>query len=298
MKQLALDKLMLYCGSVNAMETRVRAWLPGTVENDLQLTGSVLGPHCEFARTLPATVPFRPTATSSGIQSVAVVPDPCLWTPELPMLYEVRVELRREGDVVAAVQRPLAIRKFEPRGRDLNLSGKRWVLRGARRSNVAPGPLSSWHEAGAAMLLSDFDEALASDAARLGVPLVALTRGTTREVIAAELRCLACSPAVVIAAIDAGADLPDDIGLAAIDIRLAAHSPAQRVPDTLPRWASLLLCESDDAVAIGRAATDREFPVIALRPAEHAPDIATARAACDALQRDLAPLADLAGYIA
>lgn len=297
MKHKALDNLVLYCGSVNAMETRVRAWLPSAVESDVQLTGSVLGPHCEFARTLPATVPLRPTAASSGVQSVAVVPDPCLWTPELPMLYDVRVELRLGGDVVATAQRPLAIRKLEPRGRDLNLSGKRWVLRGVRRSNVPHEPLGAWREAGAAMLLTDLDEALASDAARLGVPLVALIRETTNDEIAAQLRRLARCPAVILAAIDAGADLPDDIGLTAIDIRLAAYSLAEHTPAVLPVWANLLLCESEDITVLGRSVAERNHPVIALCPAKHAPNIATARAACDALQRDLAPLADLAGYI-
>ncbi|MCE9557129.1 MAG: hypothetical protein K8T91_27595 [Planctomycetes bacterium] len=297
MKLDALDNLILFCGSVNAMETRVRAWLPGAVEDDLQLTGSVLGPHCDFARTLPATVPFRPTTASSGIQSVAVVPDPCLWTPELPMLYDVRVELRRGDTVIATAQRPLAIRKFEPRGCDLNLSGKRWVLRGVRRKIVPHGPLTSWREAGAAMLLTDLDEALATEAARLGVPLVAMIGGTTRDEIAAELRRLARCPAVLLAAIEAGANLPDDIGLAAIDIRLAAYSRAENAPAVLPAWANLLLCESVDAIAIGRAVAGREYPVIALCPRSEVSDIAAARAACDLLQRDLAPFADLAGYI-
>ena len=292
-----LNDLVVYSGNVNNMEARVRAWLPGADDGDWQLAGHVLGPRCDFARTLPATISLRPTQTSSGLQSVAVVPDPCLWTPDLPMLYEVRVELRRGDEVVATVERPLAIRMFGPRGRDLNFSGRRWVLRGVRRDTAPDAPITAWREAGAAMLVEVLDDDLAAEAARIGIPLVVSIRETTPEGVTAELRRLARLPAVIMAAIDATAALPDDIGVAAIDIRLAAHCQAENSPPALPRWANVLLCESEDAAAMVDAVADRDIPVIAFRPAGQLMEIAKARAACDALQRDLAPQADLAGYI-
>jgi hypothetical protein len=297
MPESFLDDLILYCGSMNNMEARVHAVLDRPVDGEWQLAGRVIGPRCEFARTLPATIALQSVPWTSGMKCVATVPDPCFWTPDLPMLYDVRVELRRDGELVDLVERPLAIRALVPRGRDLFLGAKRWVIRGARQSAAPDSPLSAWCEAGAAMLVDNLDEKLADEAARLGVPLVAMIRAKSTDSVTAELQRLARFPAVIIAAIDAAADLPGDIGLAAIDIRRAAYCRAEAVPPALPVWACMLLCESADAGAIARAAAGRDYPVIALRPIGQAVDIAIARAACDKLQADLAPQVDLAGYI-
>jgi len=292
-----LEQLELYCGDASAIEARVRVRLPHSDPGKSRLMGHIVGPRCDFARTLPAKIPLRSGDASSGLKCEAVIPDPCLWTPQLPMLYDVYVELRQDGNLVATAQRPLAIRMFGPRGRDLNLAGKRWVLRGVRQGLAPAAPLSAWRETGAAMLLAELDEALALEAARQGVPLVAMVRKTTTAEVAAELRRLARCPAVMAAAINAAAPLPSDVGLAAIDIRLAAYCHAGDAPGQLPRWANMLLCESSDAAAIGRVANGHPYPVIALRPEDHAANLVAARRACDVLQRDLAPNADLAGYV-
>lgn len=231
-----------------------------------------------------------------GLYSMAIVADPCLWTPQLPMLYEVQVELRQDDRVISRTNRPLAIRMFGPRGRDFNLAGKRWVLRGVRRSLLPDAPLAAWRETGAAMLVAAPDDTLADEAARLGVPLVALVRAESINDLRAELSRLARFPSVVIAVIDAAAELPSDVPLTAPNILLAASCRDEDAPSPLPPWANVLLCESTDAVKLARAASGRPFPVIALRPEEGTADLATARRTCDILQRDLASHVDLAGY--
>lgn len=82
-------------------ELLVRVSLSKTAElaPPLQLSGKVSGPDCELARTLRCEYPLQAVATEP-LRLRASVPDPCYWTAELPMLYEVAVELRAGGQVV------------------------------------------------------------------------------------------------------------------------------------------------------------------------------------------------------
>jgi hypothetical protein len=213
------------------------------------------------------------------------------------MLYDVHVELRHGDAIVESVDRPLAIRMFRAQGRSLMFSGRRWVLRGVRRCKSPDSPITAWRDAGAAMLVETPNYTRATEAARLGVPLVVKIRETILADVELQLRRFAHWPEVVVVAIGAAADLPDDIGRSVNSILLAAHCSAESAPAALPGWASVMLCESTDAAELARAVTGRDYPVIAMRPLEPSTDIAAARAACDKLQADLAPQADLAGYI-
>ena len=59
------------------------------------LAGELIGPECRFAQTLSARIPFRDRGPGESLLAEAVVPDPCFWTPELPMLYQSKN--REEG---------------------------------------------------------------------------------------------------------------------------------------------------------------------------------------------------------
>jgi hypothetical protein len=113
---------------------------------------------------------------------------------------------------------------------------------------------------------------------------------------AARLRQLAHFPAVAIAAIRGS--LPRDFKKSHVapNLLLAQVREAGDATD-LPPWADLLMASADDPQAISSLAASAEIPVIAERRLNAPVDIASARAACDTLQRDLAPFGQFAGYI-
>jgi hypothetical protein len=91
------------------------------------------------------------------------------------------------------------------------------------------------------------------------------------------------------------ADLPQSA-----DLRAAARNTlfAQRIVDDQPLrtapWAKCIVWQIDKHMP--QRPPDTDLPVIVYRPGNPDATINEARAACDQLQADLAPLGDFAGY--
>ena len=93
-------QLELFFGDASDAVARVYARLPcDETTTGSQLTGELIGPECRFAQTLSARIPFQDRGPGESLLAEAVVPDPCFWTPELPMLYKARIE-RKGPEVV------------------------------------------------------------------------------------------------------------------------------------------------------------------------------------------------------
>lgn len=111
-----------------------------------KLSGSLRGPDCIRATTLPVTVPLLHVASPSGIAARAVLTEPAPWTPELPNRH--RLEARLEGgDSLDAVSRQpfggwISLRRLGRRGRMFLLDGRRFVLRGGPAVAVAEASAS------------------------------------------------------------------------------------------------------------------------------------------------------------
>jgi len=134
-----LDCILGRCDSLRA-EVFFRAELPpGLAADAAVLTGSLTGPDCRHAITLPVTaklaaVPGSPaglaaTAASTVVARV-ILTEPSFWTPELPGLYRLEARLVAAGREVATWQRPVGLRRLGVRGRSLWLDGRRHVPRG------------------------------------------------------------------------------------------------------------------------------------------------------------------------
>lgn len=110
MKQMTVpwDALELLVAEASPMEARVVAKLPIT-DSTLALGGLLVGPECELAHTLPAGVSFVACEAEGALVVEAVVVDPCFWTAELPFLYRAKLELRRNGQVVARHEQVLGL---------------------------------------------------------------------------------------------------------------------------------------------------------------------------------------------
>jgi len=301
------ESLELFHGEATPAEARVYARLPhGDVLGDMriEIVGNLIGPSCDFAHTLPARIPFVQHRSDDRLLAEVIIPDPCFWTPELPFLYRAELELRAGGGLSAKIDQTVGIRRLGIRGKSLFFEGKRFVLRGIHRefeiSNLkseldrdAPLARESW----TALVVRSPNDDLCDFASRRGILLVAdqtqidLSSGT----LVPELRRLARYPAVAIAVIASDVDLLAESHDIAPNLLLGQQIAASE-PIGLRPWARSAFAEVSDPAEFARKTTDCTLPIVAVRRAANA-SIEQSRSACDALQRDLAPHGDFAGYI-
>jgi len=110
----------LELGDVSNMEARVvvrfraAANGPTAFEPPLEFRGSLRGPYCEAARTLPAEYPFRALGGQESPAAEAIVTDPCWWSADLPHLYQADVQAIRGEEIVAEFHGKLGLRSSGP----------------------------------------------------------------------------------------------------------------------------------------------------------------------------------------
>lgn len=107
----------------------------------IRLVGSLRGPDCSRATTLPVTVSLLHVASPGGVAARAVLTEPAPWTPELPNRYRLEARLEGGDALDDAWRQPfggcIAVRRLGRRGRSFWLDGRRFVLRGGPAVGVA-----------------------------------------------------------------------------------------------------------------------------------------------------------------
>ncbi len=78
------------------------------------LQGTLRGPFCKNTRTLPAEIKFRNLDLTQPGLAEALVPDPCIWSPELPHLYQADIIARQGDNVFAEYHGMIGLRGSEP----------------------------------------------------------------------------------------------------------------------------------------------------------------------------------------
>jgi beta-galactosidase/beta-glucuronidase len=106
------SEIEIVAGDVTDVEARVTARYHGD-RTGVVLRGTLRGPFCENARTLTAEFIFREIGTSAHVETL--VPDPCMWTPEMPHLYQADVEAWQGDERVAAYHGTIGLRRLAPR---------------------------------------------------------------------------------------------------------------------------------------------------------------------------------------
>jgi len=99
---------------VTDTDARIVARLVGDATG-VVVRGTVRGPYCEKARTLPAEFAFRRLRTSEAGIVEAVVTDLCLWSPELPHLYDLDIQALRGEQLLAEYHGKVGLRRTTPR---------------------------------------------------------------------------------------------------------------------------------------------------------------------------------------
>ncbi|MGD9637133.1 MAG: hypothetical protein AB7U97_27875 [Pirellulales bacterium] len=286
----------IFVGQTTPAETHVIVRLPpALVADGWSIRGQVVGPACMYSSTLQARIPLRERLSSNSPLSLAVVPDPCFWTPAMPFLYRVEVTLAHRGVELPPVVREIGVRPLATRGKSLLLEGKNWVLRGGHEASVANAVFDDWHDADLAMLVGQPGDKSCAEASNIGVLLIAEIEPRTSS-LESELDRLTAHPSVglIILPFDASITQPAAaIARGAILVQRIAELSAAISP-----WAQAILCSATDPSALASFAAQSPLPVLVERrlqqPASGPHD---ARKDCDHLQRDLAGRSHFAGYI-
>ena len=287
------DQIEIFFGEATPSQARVYARLSrGAWPTDAKLHGTISGPTCLYAQTLPSTYRFSDRGPGDSFVAEATVPDPCFWTPQLPYLYQIEIRVQRVNEVLAEASQPFGIRPLGVRGKSLIYAGKRCVLRGGLVKNSPALNMEDWHNSEAAML---FDKAPADDvltiASRLGVMVIV---GPIYDITT--LRRLARHAAVglVIRSVHTASNRSWSASVPNLPIA----GIGMEAVDFIAQEAKVVVTPSDDGARIGRLASLFKGPIIAIRLREAFEDPIAVRQMCDQMQRDLAPYGDFAGYIA
>ena len=285
------ERLEIFFGAASEAVCRVYARLD-LLDGDasLRLGGTLTGPTCAYSQTLQATFQFIDRGPGRSLLAEAVVPEPCFWTPELPHVYRADVELRHGDEPLARVERTVGIRRLGAAGRNLVYGGKGWVLRAVSAGELLRGELSCFHDFDTAMHARSPDQAVCEAASRVGVLLVAELEAPDLR----DLRRLVRWPAIGVIALPAAEPST---------LRQLGHNAvlAQRVVVGTPLrpadWAEAVICELPAGEQLPTSYADCPLPIIIHCPAGAIDSVAKGRAACDRLQRELAPIGQFAGYI-
>lgn len=264
-----------------------------------KISGRVRGPRCRHAQTLPAQYPLLDLGTGPTLLARGQITDPCCWSPELPALYQLTVEVRQNGTVVDSWSKEFGVRDLTARGASLYQGGVRRVLRGAEIAGDTPVSWPECRTGDIAVWGRHPSDEQCEEASAEGVHLVAVLEDN----FLAEARRLSswpCVAAVVVPETELGPErefkrqLPHTL--------VAAWLRNGPCAERSSGWgeADLLVVEVPAAGGLSRA--DVEWlrgvgkPLLAWRRGEISQSLADARGHCDDLQRDLAPSLDCAGY--
>jgi hypothetical protein len=298
MKEPRLAVVLGPCDEMRA-EVFFRLALPGAA-GPAQVAGTLVGPHCRLAVTLPATARVvdrgpAPTTVPAGDRSEAVgravVTEPAYWTPDLPMLYRLDLEVVTAGPPLHLRKEGIGLRRFGARRRSLWLDGRRWVPRG-----VCCGPtecdVPAVRAAAATAVLREPDEVLLAAADAAGVAVIALLDAVD-DTAADRIAAWSVHPAVMLAVVPAAATAAQVAALTAAVRRVKGTLlVAWQVSGTAPPPD---LPTAVDCLAVTLAAgglphagwrDPPPVPVLAWRQANL--PFTDRRRACDALQADLA----------
>lgn len=255
--------------------------------------GQLRGPRCTKAKTLSASFAIELcTCDAKMAQSASVlVTEPCYWSPDLPMLYDIELELELAGGETATWRQSLGLRQCAIHGRDLFRGRKRIVLRGAVVENASIELLARAADAELALVVRDSEAAFLQRASELGVPLAVDLRGTAGDLTPTLLR-FTWQPAVELVL------LSDRVISAyfkprAVRAGIVVYAALTPVDG---EWVDVLSCELGPGERPPAWATTCAKPVIAIRHVCAYAELSEARRGCDRLQAELAPQFDLAGY--
>jgi hypothetical protein len=144
-----IRELLMFDGRLDPVEAQVGISVyPERLISRTEVRGRLLGPRCPYATTVEVAYPWREAAReyeTEGTPHISlrvIIPEPSLWEPESPFLYQGPVELWEHGQRCDQVIITHGLRSVKLGPQGLRWNGRPATIRG-----------TAWHQ-------PTFDEAL------------------------------------------------------------------------------------------------------------------------------------------
>lgn len=129
-----------------------------------EIRSRLVGPRCLYASTVEVAYPFlevkRPTPEGAGLGKRVVIPEPSLWEPTCPFLYQGRIELWQDGQLQEQRQFTHGLRTLQLGTSGLRVNGNMLPIRvmdpggDAALTHSLTTNAATWREAGYNTLLT------------------------------------------------------------------------------------------------------------------------------------------------
>jgi hypothetical protein len=136
-------------------------WITASAEHvtpDTELRGRLAGPSCLYASTVEVGYPLRPfPRRPEGLEGLAarvVIPEPSLWEPQCPFVYQGTVELWQDGERRDQLQIQRGLRHLALGRTGLRMNGRPLVLHGRSLSECSEKQIAALRRAGCNLLLA------------------------------------------------------------------------------------------------------------------------------------------------
>jgi hypothetical protein len=117
-----------------------------------ELRGRLIGPRCLYAATVEVAYPLRPL--TNRLERRVVLPEPCLWEPQCPFLYQGSVQLWEDGQRCDQVEVWCGLRRILLVSAGLRVNGRPLLLRGRMPTACDEAELSGFRRHGCNLLLA------------------------------------------------------------------------------------------------------------------------------------------------
>jgi hypothetical protein len=142
-------------------------WITASAEHmtpATELRGRLAGPRCLYAATVEVGYPLRPFSRRPeglvGLAARVVIPEPSLWEPQCPFVYQGAVELWQDSERRDQVPIRRGLRRVSLGRGGLRVNGRPLVLRGRAAAGCDEKQIAALHRAGCNLLLAETTERL------------------------------------------------------------------------------------------------------------------------------------------
>jgi DNA-binding CsgD family transcriptional regulator len=129
-------------------------WITASAEHvtpATELRGSLAGPRCLYAATVEIGYPLRPFMRRregmEGLSARVVIPEPSLWEPQCPFVYQGTVELWQDGARCDQVPIRRGLRRVTLGRGGLRVNGRPLALRGRSVDKCDENQIAALHRA-------------------------------------------------------------------------------------------------------------------------------------------------------
>jgi hypothetical protein len=123
-----------------------------------ELRGRLAGPRCLYAATIEVGYPLRPFPRRPeglvGLAARVVIPEPSLWEPQCPFVYQGKVELWQDGARCDQVPIRRGLRRVALGRGGLRVNGRPLALRGRSVDECDEKQIAALRRAGCNLLLA------------------------------------------------------------------------------------------------------------------------------------------------